>query len=169
MLVIVHTETAHDYDRISEIHIAAFYSHPFSNQTEHLIVEHLREAGGLTLSLVAEVDGVVLGHVALSPVTIGGIDCGWFALGPIGVEPTAQRRGIGSRLVEGSLERLRELGAQGCVVVGDPGYYERFGFRHEPGLTVSGVPLEYVLCVAFSSSVPVGAVTHHPAFEMERN
>lgn len=121
--MLIRTETSHDYDRITEIHIAAFRTHPFSKQTEHLIVQHLRKAGALTLSLVAEIDGTVLGHVAFSPVTIGGIDWGWFALGPIGVDPGSQGRGIGSSLVKAGLERLQELGAQGCVLVGDPGYY----------------------------------------------
>jgi putative acetyltransferase len=165
--VLIRTETSNDCDRITEIHIAAFRSHPFSKQTEHLIVQHLRKAGALTLSLVAEIDGVVLGHVAFSPVTIGGIDWGWFALGPIGVDPETQGQGIGSSLVKTGLKRLRELGAQGCVLVGDPGYYERFGFRHESEITMGGVPPRNVLCIAFSSTIPVGEVKHHPAFWVE--
>lgn len=168
MLVLIRTETAADHHRITEIHLEAFRNHPFSNRTEHLIVEGLREAGALTLSLVAEADGVVLGHVAFSPVTIDGVDCGWFALGPIGVDPVAQRRGIGSGLVRTGLQRLRELGANGCVLVGDPGYYNRFGFQPEPEVEVSGVPPRNVLCIAFSTDIPVGEVTHHPAFEVER-
>lgn len=164
----VRREVASDIPRIRAIHVAAFADHPFSRQTEHLIVDALREANALTLSLVAEEAGVVLGHVAFSPVTIGETQGDWYILGPIGVEPNAQRAGIGSALVLAGLTALRERGAAGCVLVGDPHFYQRFGFQQDSKLTVEGVPAEYVLCVDFGSGVPEGEVAHHEAFQVER-
>lgn len=163
--LLVRPEGPGDADRISDIHVAAFAHHPFSRQTEHRIVEGLRDAGALSVSLVAEVDGLVVGHVAFSAVTIGGAP-GWFALGPIGVDPPAQRRGVGGALVAAGLEALRSRGALGCVLVGEPGYYGRFGFRHDPGVTFEGIPPEYVLCLPLSAEIPSGEVAHHAAFSI---
>lgn len=102
----VRPETAEDIDAIREIHRAAFADDPYSHQTEHLILEGLRADGALSVSLVAELDGVIRGHVAFSEVTIGGKRCGWFGLGPIGVDPAHQGRGIGGRLVEAGVPAL---------------------------------------------------------------
>ena len=120
--MIIRPESANDYHSIRCILIAAFADHPFSHQTEHLIVEALRASNALTVALVAEVDGKVVGHIAFSPVWIDGMDCKWFALGPVAVLPDFQRQGIGKSLVEEGLQAIRSLGAQGCVLVGDPAY-----------------------------------------------
>lgn len=159
----IRPETSEDYAVISEILQSAFANHPFSRQTEHLIVDALRADGALTVGLVAEEAGRVAGHVALSPVTTesGGR---WFALGPIAVAPERQRRGIGKSLVEASLAALRAMNADGCILVGDPAYYERFGFRSYEGLTMEGVPSQYLMCLAFTDREPRGAVVHHQAF-----
>jgi putative acetyltransferase len=101
---------------------------PFSRQTEHQIVRGLREAGALKLSLVATMDGRVVGHVAFSPVMVGAQDPGWWGIGPVSVAPAHQRSGIGSSLIRSGLRRLRESGVAGCVVLGDPAHYGRFGF-----------------------------------------
>ncbi len=160
-------ETRNDYQAIREINIAAFAHHPYSHQTEHLIVEALRAAGALTLSLVAEVDGKVVGHIAFSPVTINGEHRDWFALGPVAVLPALQRQGIGTRLVKEGLKSLRALGAQGCVLVGDPAFYTRFGFSHNPALTLEGVPPRVFLCLPMSEPIAKGKVEHHPAFSVQ--
>jgi len=154
------------YDAIWKINIASFAAHPYSHQTEHLIVDALRNADALTVSLVAEVDGDVVGHIAFSPVQIGGKDCMWFALGPVAVLPSLQRQGIGQELVNEGLRILRGLGARGCVLVGDPAYYRRFGFRHDPGLLMEGVPPENLLCLPMVEPVPQGHVSHHSAFSV---
>lgn len=161
----IRPETTADHAAIREINIAAFAGHPFSQQTEHLIVEGLREAGALTLSLVAEAENRVAGHIAFSPAPISGQDLGWYLLGPIAVPPELQRRGIGKALALAGLEALQSLGAQGCVLVGDPGFYTRFGFRQAIGLRYPGVPREVVLCLPLAGAEPQGAVGHHPAFE----
>jgi putative acetyltransferase len=118
----------------------------------------------LTVSLVAEVDGEVVGHVAFSPARIDGMDRRWFALGPVAVTRDLQRRGIGQRLIEAGLDALRRLGACGCVVVGDPAYYRRFGFEHDPALTMEGVPPEVFMSLPMGGERPGGAVSHHAAF-----
>ena len=94
---------------------------PDVGKAEVAIVDGLRAAGALTLSLVATLDGdALVGHVAFSPVSIDGAHDGWFGMGPVAVWPECQRRGVGSRLVREGLERLRECGARGVVVLGNP-------------------------------------------------
>ena len=162
--MIIRSETPRDLDAVRAVHIAAFAHHPFSQQTEHLIVEALRAADALEVSLVAEVDGEVVGHIAFSAASIGGASSGWFLLGPVAVLPDRQGKGIGRALVETGLEALRSRGACGCVLVGDPAFYCRFGFRQEPGVAWEGVPDENVLCLSISGDAPFGAVSCHPAF-----
>lgn len=162
--MIIRPETASDFAAIRTINIDAFAGHPFSHQTEHLIVEALRDAGALTLSLVAEDAGEVVGHIAFSPALVDGKDLNWYTLGPIAVAPSRQRQGVGSRLIGTGIEALRQLGANGCLLVGDPAYYLRFGFRHSQSLSVEHVPPEYFMCLPLAGEIPHGAVTHHPAF-----
>lgn len=166
--MIVRPETGDDIEAIRQVNAEAFRDHPYSRQTEHLIVDALRDAGALELSLVAEVDGEVCGHIALSRATIGATSRDWFILGPIAVLPEHQGEGIGRALVEAGLAAIRERGAAGCVLVGDPAFYNRFGFRHCPGVTCAGVPDENVLCLPLTSAeVPTGELAHHEAFNVE--
>lgn len=162
----IRPEAPQDYEAITRINIEAFADHPFSRQTEHLIVERLRRDGALTISLVAEVDGRVVGHIAFSPVWLDEADCGWFALGPVAVARDHQRQGIGGSLVRAGLEELRRRGARGCILVGDPAYYRRFGFENDAALTMEGVPPEVLMALPFGEDRPCGAVTHHPAFSV---
>ncbi len=164
--MIVRPEKPSDHDAIQQILIAAFADYPYSHQTEHLIVEALRADKALTVSLVAEVDGTVVGQIAFSSVTIGGQKCGWFGLGPVAVAPSHQRQGIGQALVKEGLKTIRTMGAQGCVLVGDPAFYRRFGFQHNPTLSMEGVPPEVLLCLPMGGQIPEGNVTHHPAFSV---
>lgn len=160
----IRPETSNDYQAIREINVAAFANHPYSHQTEHLVVEALRADGALTLSLVAEIEGEVVGHIAFSPITINGKDVQWFALGPVAVLPAMQRKGIGTALVKEGLRRLRDLGARGCVLVGDPAFYNRFGFRQDPAMTMEDVPPDVFLALPLAEDIPHGKVEHHPAF-----
>ncbi len=160
----VRPETVEDHAAIRGIHLAAFANHPHSKQTEHLIVEGLRAAKALSVSLVAEVEGNVVGHVAFSPVKIEEQECGWFILGPVGVLPAFQRQGIGKALIAAGLQVLRKQNAGGCVLVGEPAYYCRFGFRHIAEQVFEGVPPEYCMSLPLGERVPRGKVTHHSAF-----
>ena len=125
--VVIRNETDADVGRIAEVTIAAFKTLEISNHTEQLIIEALRAAKALTLSLVAEADGRVIGHIAFSPVTISDGTRNWYGLGPVSVLPEYQRKGIGKALVQEGLARLRDLKAQGCCLVGHPDYYRKFG------------------------------------------
>jgi len=162
--MIIRPETPHDFRAIENVHIAAFADHPYSKQTEHLIVNALRADRALAVSLVAEMDGTVVGHIAFSPAKINGSDCRWFILGPVGVLLPHQRQGIGRELIREGLETIRSLGAEGCVLVGDPAYYTRLGFTHSPGLVMEGVPAENLMCLPMTEQIPRGHVSHHPAF-----
>lgn len=162
--MIIRPETPADHAAIERINIDAFADHPFSRQTEHLIVEALRQADALTLSLVAEDGDGVVGHIAFSPALIDGKDLKWFMVGPLAVRPERQSEGIGSQLVRAGVEALRQSGANGCVLVGPPEYYQRFGFRHSQTLSFEGVPPEVFLCLPLHEEIPRGVATHHPAF-----
>lgn len=125
----------------------------------------LRQAGALSLSLVAELEGRVVGHLCFSPVSISDGSPHWYGLGPISVSPELHGRGLGSRLMEVGLAELAGVGAAGCVVLWDPGFYGRFGFVPEPGVTLPGVPPEYFMTRSFGATMPHGEVRYHPAFE----
>jgi len=124
----------------------------------------LRDANALTISLVAVVGKRVVGHIAFSPVTISDGSLGWYGLGPISVLPELQKQGIGKSMMHEGLSSLKSLGAKGCVLVGDPGYYERFGFRSLPDLVIDGVPQENVLVLPFEESKTSGTVVFHEGF-----
>jgi len=162
--MIIRTETESDINVISDVTRAAFENLAISNHTEQFIINALRAANALTISLVAEVDGKVLGHIAFSPVTISDGSQNWYGLGPISVLPLYQKQGIGKSLMQEGLSRLKARGAEGCVLVGDPGYYTRFGFRSVPELTHEGVPQEYVLVLPFDGNEARGVVEFHRSF-----
>jgi len=164
----VKNETAADVAAIEAVTISAFLNAPHTSHAEHFIVEALRNAGQLTVSLVAEAEGVVVGHVALSPVSISDGSLGWCGLGPISVLPEHQGRGVGSRLMREALKLLREQGAAGCVLLGEPKFYSRFAFRADPNLILPEVPAEYFQVISFGSSQPKGIVSYHEAFNARR-
>lgn len=163
--MLIRPETRADHGVIADITRAAFRDHPHSRQTEQFIIGALRAAGALTLSLVAQVEGRVVGHIAFSPLTIAGRDQGWCGVGPVSVAPPHQRRGVGQALVREGLRLLRQDGAQGCLLVGDPGYYHRFGFRNIPELILEGVPPENFMALPLGADIPQGLVVFHQAFQ----
>lgn len=162
--VTIRAEHSTDVAEIAEVTREALRSHPHGSGMEHLIIDALRISGALTISLVAEANGQVVGHIAFSPVTVTDGSPGWYGLGPIAVRPSLQRRGIGRSLVRSGLVELRDLGARGCVVVGEPEYYERFGFRANKELLFCGVPEQYFLCMRFTEESVRGEVNYHGAF-----
>jgi putative acetyltransferase len=160
----IRRETIADIEAINEVTIEAFKNHPISNQTEQFIIHALRDAGALTISLVAEIDGSVIGHIAFSPIIITDGTKDWYGLGPVSVIPKYQKQGIGKSLINRGLNLLKELGAQGCALVGDPNYYRRFGFKNYPELVHEGVPQEVFLVLPFTEKIPHGTVVFHEGF-----
>jgi putative acetyltransferase len=165
--MIIRKEQNSDRDAITEVTIAAFKNHPISRQTEHFIVNALRSAGALTTSLVAEINGQIVGHIAFSPITISDGTKDWYGMGPVSVLPNHQKQGIGKALVNEGLSLLKDMGAQGCALVGPPDYYIKFGFKNYPEMIHEGIPQEVFLVLPFSNKIPKGTVTFHEAFKAE--
>lgn len=162
--MIIRNETIADIEAITEVTIAAFQNLVISHHTEQFIIEALRAANALTISLVAEMDGRVVGHIAFSPVAISDGSRGWYGLGPVSVLPEYQRQGIGKSLIRKGLSMLKDSGGQGCVLVGDPNYYKRLGFRNIPDLVHEGIPQEFFLALPFGEKNPQGTVHFHEGF-----
>lgn len=168
MSVRIRNEAYEDVLAIEAVTAAAFLEAPHTSHTEQFIVAALRAAGALSVSLVAEAEGAVVGHVAVSLVTISDGTPDWYGLGPISVLPERQGEGVGSALMDAALTALRNLQAAGCVVLGDPAFYGRFGFRPEAGLVLPGVPAEYFMAIRLGAmDMPCGAVAYHAAFESQ--
>lgn len=162
----IRSETAKDVAAIHKLLAGAFETAPHSQQTEHLIVDALRDNGTLSLSLIAEESGELVGCIAFSPIRINGRECGWFGLGPVAVAPDRQGLGIGSELVQSGIRQLRSRHAHGCVVLGEPEYYARFGFAPLPDLTLEGVPGKYFMARPLVDEIPAGKVDYDPAFHI---
>lgn len=162
--VSIRPEATGDTRTIYELTKAAFRDMPFSDGDEQELVDRLRADGDLTLSLVAEEADRIVGHIAFSPVTISDGTVGWFGLGPVSVWPELHSQGIGSILVRRGIAELRERGAQGIVLLGDPAYYSRFGFVADPRLSYPGPPPEYFQSLLLEGDMPHGVVTYSPAF-----
>lgn len=165
--IVIRNETDADVGTITEVTIAAFKTLEISNHTEQFIIEALRAAKALAVSLVAEADGRVIGHIAFSPVTISDGTPNWYGLGPISVLPEYQRQGIGKALIREGLSRLKDLNAQGCCLVGHPEYYRKFGFTNISGLVHVGVPQEVFFALSFDGHIPQGIVTFHEGFKAD--
>lgn len=165
--MLIRDETASDIPAIGRVVTEAMRMLAQSNGAEARIVEALRADGALALSLVAEEAGAAVGYLAASAARIETQD-GWGLIGPLAVLPSRHGRGIGSALMAEALRRLRGT-SRGAALVGDPGYYGRFGFRAFPGLGVAGCPPEVVLALPFEGAAPRGELIHHPAFELAQH
>lgn len=149
--------------------IGALVEAAFGRPAEATLVAALRQAKALDTSLVAERDGAILGHVALSPVSVqGAFMPGVLGLAPLAVHPDQQCRGIGTRLVEAALAAVRKGGGKLVVVLGDPAYYRRFGFRpaKDIGVTCPWPGAEAAFqALILASPWPRGLVRYHAAFD----
>jgi putative acetyltransferase len=163
----IRLEDPGDIQGIHELTVAAFNKAPHTDHTEQFIVKALRVAGALTVSLVAEDVTQIVGHVALSPVSIASGLKGWYGLGPISVHPRDQGKGIGSQLMHVALAELKNIKANGCVLLGDPGFYHRFGFAPMDGLVLADVPHENFQALLLHGAHPEGTVTYHESFSAQ--
>lgn len=162
--VTIRPEAPGDERAIFALTKAAFADMPFSDGDEQHLVDRLREDGDLAISLVAEDAQRIVGHIALSPVSISDGTRGWLGLGPVSVWPELQGQRIGHALVERAIADARAAGAKGIVLLGDPGYYARFGFGHSPRLSYPGPPAEYFQYLLLEGEMPFGTVRYAPAF-----
>ena len=160
----IRAERPGDEQAIAKLIDAAFADAEHSDGTEAEIVERLRRADALAISLVAVDRNEIVGHVAASPVTIGGRDLGWLGIGPLAVLPGRQGEGIGAALMRETLRLAEVRGAGGCVLLGEPAYYSRFRFAPDSRLQFPGPPPEYFQALPFGRDMPSGVVRYHPAF-----
>lgn len=163
---VIRDERAGDAAAIRAVHEQAFGASGEAN-----LVEALRDANAVVVSLVAAVEGVVIGHVLFSPVEMErGDEARVVGLAPMAVSPAAQRRGIGSRLVREGLDRCRAAGVDAVVVLGHAAYYPRFGFvpASRFGLRCEyDVPDDVFMAIELRASALAavsGLVRYHPAF-----
>lgn len=160
----IRKEKSCDIESISFVTREAFKNIEISQKTEEYIIKALRDSGALAISLVAEMEDKVIGHIAFSPVEISDNSANWYGLGPISVLPEYQQKGIGTKLMNEGLARLKEAGGEGCILVGDPNYYKRFGFENKKQITFEGVPEEVFMCLSFSENYPAGKAKFHEGF-----
>lgn len=168
MTLAIRPETDADRAAIYDLTRRAFAFAPYAGGDEQDLIDELRAAGALAISLVATQNGTVVGHVAFSPAAAADGSPGWFALGPVAVEPALQRQAIGSLLIKDGIRRLEATNAAGCVLVGAPTYYVRFGFKPFPHLTPKGEPPEYFQILPLATAAPTSIVDFHPLFHTQR-
>lgn len=176
----IRDEQQADVSAIRDVVTAAFEASKFGHHGEAALVDTLRKESAELISLVAEADGEIIGHVALTPVEIRSESSAEaddhiiaFGLAPLAVSPENQSRGIGSQLVQAAVQRAVDRSATCVVLIGEPEFYGRLGF--EPAVqfqlthTFDGIPQEYLLIrwLGDRTSVPLSAGTVHyePAFE----
>lgn len=160
----IRPEVDADRQAIRDITFVAFEHMPYAEGDEHELVDILRSASRLYLSLVAELEGLVVGHIAFSRARASDESSNWFALGPVSVLPSLQKQGIGSALIEAGLAKLANEGATGCILTGDPDYYARFGFVLAPELAPPGEPAEFFQVKLLNGTIPSGRIHFDPAF-----
>jgi len=160
----IRDERPDDHAAIHGLTQRAFAPMPFAAGDEQDLIDALREAGGLSLSLVAILDGKLVGHIAFSLATTEDGRPGWYALDPVSVEPGLQKSGIGSALINAGIQRLGAAGASGFILTGNPAYYTRFGFRPRPDLCPPQDPAEYFMVLALGDEAPSSRFAFHPLF-----
>jgi len=164
MTITIRPERAGDEDAIRSVTEEAFAGRPHSDGSEPAIIDRLRADGDLALSLVAEEDGRIIGHIAFSRVTISDGAGEWYGLGPVSVLPEKQGRQVGAQVIQHGLRELASRGARCVVLLGDPAYYRRFGFEHDAALTYPGPPPEYFQRLVLAGEPPAGVVRYAKAF-----
>jgi putative acetyltransferase len=161
----IRSEQPGDVQSIHALVKRAFATQPHADGDEQDLIDRLRQRGELSLSLVASLPGPgIVGHIGFSPAWIDGQDRGWFQMAPVSVEPAFHRQGIGGALIRAGIVQLQEQRAHGIGVVGDPAYYERFGFQDLPGLAPVGPDAVYFRAIAFGGPAPRGVVSYASAF-----
>jgi putative acetyltransferase len=160
----IRPERPDDHVAIGVVIRAAFLGKSYAAGDEAELVDALRKRNALAVSFVAECNGTIIGQLAMSRAVASDGASGWYALGPVAVLPERQGRGIGARLVRAGLQAIRRLGANGCILTGDPAYYRRFGFVVSPANAPPGEPAEFFMIKAFGDRIPTGPIHFDEAF-----
>ena len=162
----IRPERPADLAAVRTVNLAAF-----ETRVEADLVDALRRREETLISLVAEHNGLVVGHILFSPVTLSGHPAlKIMGLAPMAVLPSEQRRGIGSALVRAGLDRCKQSGFSAAVVLGHPAYYPRFGFTPASRFAIKSeydVPDEAFMALEFEPGIlhdKSGTVCYHPAF-----
>ncbi len=165
MEINIRNEEAEDVEQVREILCAAF-----STNAESKLVDALRANGKAIISLVTARDEQVLGHIMFSPVsTSPSSEAKGIGLAPVAVHPTAQSQGISSQLIHEGLRLCKELGYDYCIVLGDPRYYQRFGFEKASQFGLQneyGVDDPFRLIRLSERAIAPGKVQYAPEFAM---
>ncbi len=162
--IIIRAEKKQDSDAIGTVIKNAFAGRDYSTNNEDEFIDALRMAGALSVALVAERDSEVAGYIAFSPITIDEKDVRWFCMALLSVSPNLQKQGIGTQLVKAGLDELKQLGGVGCVLLGDPGYYGRFGFAAREELTLEGAPPRILFGFPFRGECATRKCAISPSF-----
>jgi putative acetyltransferase len=164
--MLIRVEEQRDWAAIRTVNVSAF-GHP----AEANLVDVLRDQASPLVSLIADDNGAVVGHIMFSPVSLSGHrTLRIMGLAPMAVLPEHQRKGIGTALVHAGLERCKQLGFGAVVVLGRPAYYPRFGFSSSVGFGLGGeydVPTNVFMVLELQASFLRGAsgtIKYHTAF-----
>jgi putative acetyltransferase len=164
--MIIRREDPKDYAAVHVVNAAAF-----ETEAEANLVDLLRQEAQPIISLVAEEDGAIVGHILFSPVVLSGFpDLKIMGLGPMAVIPKYQRNGIGSALIKAGLRMCKGLGFGAAIVLGHPGYYPRFGFRPSVLYDITceyDVPEDVFMVSELQPGYldsASGVIKYHPAF-----
>ena len=164
--MLIRAEKEDDKDAVFAVNVSAF-----ATQSEAVLVDVLRKQAKQVVSLVAEDNGAIVGHIMFSPVVLSEYpDLNMMGLAPMAVSPEYQRKGIGSGLVRAGLEQCRQLGFVAVVVLGHPDYYPRFGFSPSSRFGIDSdydVPEEVFMALELEPEAlmgKTGRVKYHAAF-----
>lgn len=166
-MIEIRAEKTADIEAIYEVNKLAF-----GKAAEAELVNKLREADAIIISLVAVKDEKIVGHALFSPITIEDHDsqtAAGVALGPIAVHPDYQRQGVGSLLIQAGIQQLRDAGHNALIVLGHADYYPRFGFAPASQFNITSeyhVPDEVFMAQMLDKTAiaPAGLAKYHPAF-----
>ena len=164
MAVTIRAEAKSDRRSIWALTKDAFAGKPYADGDEQDLIDALRGAGVLSVSLVAVEGGKLIGQITFSPATISSGVGSWYALGPVSVAPGRQGEGVGGQLIEAGISEIRALGAWGCILVGDPEYYSRHGFGLAPANCPDRESREHFMIRTLRGRNPEGRFSFHPSF-----
>ena len=160
----IREEEAGEESAIHAMMLRAFEGHPYSDGDEADVIDRLRADGDLLLSLVAVEDDKILAQASYSKAMLSNGEEGWMVIGPIAVDPACQGRGIGRALIEEGEMRLKNAGAKGITVLGDPQLYAHFGFIQFTPMKLEGELGEYLQVKSFGADIPAAFITYAKGF-----